>query len=204
MANVSFNPALMTQPQNSFQLETQGFIQGLTQDDPVSRMHLLTGIVLAAVTQPVWGGMGVTLATPELATDNRQGLGIGLATADAINGFTVFDQGINFIQTPGNTVPTVQAGMNAPVYAFGSKARVAVPLASGVLSSLAGVSIGTTPLYWDTANFNLTLTSSTTTIALPADVNILAVSENSRTISYNSTTGAVTWLGNQAAALLVL
>ncbi len=204
MANISFNPALMTQPQNSFQLETQGWIQGLTQDDPVSRMHLLTGIVAATVTQPVWGGMGVSLDTPQLSTDNRQGLSIGLASTTQINGFTVFDQGINFIQTPGNTVPTVTAGMNAPAYAFGSKARVPVPLATGVITSLEGVSIGTTPLYWDTANFNLTLTSSASTIALPNTVSILAVSANSRTISYNSSTSAVTWLGNQNAALLVL
>jgi hypothetical protein len=166
MANISFNPALMTQPQNSFQLETQGFIQGLTQDDPVSRMHLLAGIVAAAVSQPMWGGMGVSLDTPELSTDNRQGLSVGLAST--------------------------------------TKARVPVPLASGVITSLEGVSIATAPLYWDTVALNLTLTSSGNTVALPSDVKILAVSANSRVISYNSTTGAVTWLGNQAAALLVL
>lgn len=201
---ISFNPALMTAPQNSFLLETQRFIQGLTQDDPVSRMHLLAAKVASTVTQPVWGGMGVTLSTGSLSSNNGMLNVAAPATTTSIQGFTVFDQGINFIQVPGNAVPTVQAGQDVPVYAFGSKARIPLPLASGVLTSLEDASIFTSPLYWDTVAFNLTLTSNANTIALPAGVGVLAVNDNSRTISYNSGTQAVTWLEAQAAALLVL
>lgn len=201
---VSFNPSLMTQPQNSVLLDSQRWIQGLTQDDPVSRMHLTAAQIASGVTQPVWGGMGVTLSTGSLSSNNAQLLSAGLATTTSIQGFTVFDQGINFIQVPGNNAPTLSAGMDAPVYAFGSKARLALPLASGVLASLEDANIFTSPIYWDTVAFNLTLTSNANTVALPAGVGVLAVNDNSRTISYNATTQAVTWLEGQAAALLVL
>jgi hypothetical protein len=201
---IAFNPALMTSPQNSFLLETQRFMQGMTQDDPISRMHLLSAQVSSAVTQPVWGGMGITLKTGSLSGNNPQLMTAGLATASSIQGFTVFDQGINFIQVPGSSAPIVSAGADVPVYAFGSKARVPLPLASGVLTSLEDVSIFTTPLYWDTVAFNVTLTSSSDTVALPAGVGVLAINDNSRTIAYNSTTQAVTWLEGQAAGLFVL
>lgn len=201
---IAFNPSLMTAPQNSLLLETQRFIQGLTQDDPISRMHLMGAQVASSVTQPVWGGMGVTLLTGSLGNNNPMLMSAGLATTTSIQGFTVYDQGINYIQVPGSSAPTVVGGQDVPVYAFGSKARVPLPLASGVLDSLEEVSIFTSPLYWDTANFNLTLTSSSSTIELPSQVGVLAVSDTSRTISYDSTTQAVTWLEGQAAALLVL
>ncbi len=203
MANVSFNPSLMTAAQNAFLLDTQGWTQGLTQDDPVSRMHLLAGVIASTVTQPVWGGLGVLVDTAQAATDNRQGPSVAPASTTQINGFTVFDQGINYIQVPGNTVPTVGAGQSVPFYLFGSKARVPVPLDSGVLSTLEGVST-TTPLYWDTVNFALTTTSGANTIALPG-VQILAVNAaNSKIVSYNATTGVVSWLAGQPAALIIL
>ena len=201
---IAFNPALMTAPQNSFLLQTQRFIQGLTQDDPISRMHLLSAQVSNAVAQPIWGGLGITLATGELSSNNAQIPVAGLATTTSIEGFTVYDQGINFIQVPGSSAPTVVGSQNVPVYAFGSKARIPLPLASGVLTSLEGGSIFTNPLYWDTVAFNITLTSNANTVALPAGVGVLAVNDNSRTISYDSTTQAVSWLEAQAAALLVL
>ncbi len=201
---IAFNPALMTAPQNSFLLETQRFMQGLTQDDPVSRMHLLAAQVSTAVTQPVWGGLGVTLSTGSLSANNPMLMTAGLATTTSIEGFTVYDQGINYIQVPGSSAPTVVGGQDVPVYAFGSKARVPLPLASGVLTNLEDVSIFTSPLYWDTVAFNVTLTSNANTVALPAGVGCLAVNDNSRTISYNSTTQAVTWLEGQAAGLFVL
>ncbi|MHB8391451.1 MAG: hypothetical protein ACYDBH_18035 [Acidobacteriaceae bacterium] len=201
---IAFNPALMTAPQNSFLLETQRFIQGLTQDDPISRMHLMAAQVVSTVAQPVWGGMGVTLLTGSLGNNNPMLTSAGLATTTSIQGFTVYDQGINYIQVPGSSAPTVVGGQDVPVYAFGSKARVPLPLASGVLTSLEDVSIFTSPLYWDTVAFNVTLTSSANTVALPAGVGVLAVNDTSRTISYDSTTQAVTWLEGQAAGLFVL
>ncbi len=200
MSNVSFNPALMTQPQNSFILQTNDrWIQGLTKDDWASRAWLRSGII--GGTLSLWGGMGVAVNTPSSTGNNRTGDQTTPATTTQLNGFTVYDQGINAIQTPGSQVPTWPVGFNVPYYLFGSNARVPVPLASGVLASLEGVDISGT-FYWDTANYNLTLTSSSSTIELPASVRVLEVSENCRMIL--NTSGVLSWSDPSDAALIVI
>ncbi|OYV52336.1 MAG: hypothetical protein B7X10_00115 [Burkholderiales bacterium 21-58-4] len=203
MANISFNPALTTQPQSSFQLETQGYIQGISQDDPTSRMWLSAGQVASGVTQPVWGGMGVTVSVGGLNSNGQNLTQLGLATTTEIQGFTVFDQAINMQIIPGNSVPTVVAGQSAAYYLFGSNARVPVPVASGSLTALETAYTNAT-LYWDTSAMNLTTTSSGTTVALPSSVQVLAVDSNSKAVSYNSGTGAVTWTYGQNVALIKL
>ena len=205
MANISFNPALMTSPQNTFILETQGFMQGLTQQDWASRAWLESGIVASTVTQPIWGGLGVLIDTANAAVnDNRQGPTISPASTTQINGFTVFDQAINMVQVPGNNVAVATAGQSVAFYNFGSNARIPVPIASGTLSSFEGVS-RSTPLYWDTVNFCLTVTSGADTVALPSATKIASINAaNSKTVSYNSSTGAVTWLSGQACALIII
>ncbi len=204
MANISFDPSVMTGAQNAFLQNTQGWIQGLTQDDYTSRAWLKAGVVLSSVTQPVWGGMGIIIDTPaNLTTAAVQGNGVSLASTSSINGFTVFDQAINMIQTPGNTVPVSVAGQSVAFYTFGTNARIPLPLASGVISSLEGADIVQT-IYWDTTNFNLTLTSSASTVALPSSVKVLNINANSKAVSYNSGTGAVTWLEGQDMALISL
>lgn len=203
MANISFNPSLTTQPQNSFQLQTQGFIQGLTQDDPISRMRLLAGQVGSGVTQPVWGGMGVAVNVGGLPTGATPAQAITLATTSHIQGFTVFDQAINMSIVPGNSVPVSVAGQSVAFYLFGSMARVPLPLAAGVVTTLESA-LTTVALYWDTVAFNITATSSGNTVALPSTVQILAVDANSKTVSYNSGTGAVSWSYGQDVALIQL
>ena len=200
MSTVSFNPALMTQPQNSFILQTNNrWIQGLTKDDWVSRGWLRSGIITGTLS--LWGAMGVAVNTPSSSGNNRTGDQVAPATTTQLNGFTVYDQGINAIQTPGSQVPTWPVGFNVPYYIFGSNARIPVPLASGVLASLEGVDISGT-FYWDTANYNLTLTSSSTTIALPSSVRVLEVSDNCRMVL--NTSGTLSWSDPSDAALIVI
>ena len=200
MSTVSFNPALMTQPQNSFILQTNNrWIQGLTKDDWASRAWLRSGILTGTVS--LWGGVGVAVNTPSATGNNRTGDQIAPATTTQLNGFLVYDQGINAIQTPGSQVPTFPVGFNVPYYLFGSNARVPVPLASGVLASLEGADISGT-FYWDTANYNLTLTSSASTIALPSSVRVLQVSDNCRMVL--NTSGVLSWSDPSDAALIVI
>lgn len=203
MANISFNPSLMTGAQNTFLLESQGFVQGLTQDDPTSRLWLSSGIVASGVTQAVWGGMGVTVTLGGVSTAGYPNNAIGLATTSEIQGFTVFDQAISMIQTPGNTVPVAVAGQSVAFYQFGSNARVPLPVASGAFSGLESAYTNAT-LYWDTSAFNITTTSNSYTIQLPAGVQVLAVDSNSKAVSYNSGTGAVTWVDGSDMALIQL
>lgn len=201
MANIQFNPALMTNAQNTFLLQTQGYIQGLTQDDPVSRMLLRAGLVGAGVTQPVWGGLAIAANVGGLNPSGQSVPTIIPATTTQLNGFTVFDQAINVTQTPGNTVPVAVAGQNMPFYFFGSNASIPLPVASGVFAALETASTSI-PLYWDTVALNITTTVNANTIALPANVDVLDVNATSKMVSYNSSTGAVTWVSGQDAILI--
>ncbi len=201
MANISFNPALTTQPQNSFDLQTQGYIQGLTQDDPTSRMWLSAGEVASTVTQPMWGGMGVTVSVGGLNSSGQSLASLALATNSQIQGFTVFDQAINMQIVPGNSVPTAVAGQSMAYYSFGSNARIPVPVASGAFAGLETAYTNTT-LYWDTSAFNLTTTSGSSTVQLPSTVQVLAVDNNSKAVVYTSGTGAVNWDYGQQVALI--
>ncbi len=201
MANITFNPALMTNTQNSFQLQTQGWVQGLTADDPVARMYLMAGTVGSSVTQPIWGGFGIAANVGGLAASGMANPTIVPATTSQINGFTVFDQAINMVQTPGNTVPVSVAGQSVAFYSFGSNARIPLPVASSVFSALETDPIGVT-LYWDTSALNITTTSNANTIALPSSVQVLAVDANSKSVSYNSGTGVVSWAFGQEMALI--
>ncbi|MDE2104862.1 MAG: hypothetical protein KGL39_46930 [Patescibacteria group bacterium] len=203
MANISFNPALTSQPQNSFQLQTQGFIQGLTADDPVSRMFLMAGQVGSGVSQPVWGGLGIAANVGGLPKSGMASPTITMATTSEIQGFTVFDQAINMSIIPGNAVPVASAGQSVAFYLFGSNARVPLPVASGVFTALETAAVNVT-LYWDTVAFNITTTSGANTVALPSSVQVLAVDSNSKAVSYNSGTGAVIWTYGQDMALIKL
>ena len=203
MANISFNPALTTQPQNSFQLNTQGYIQGLTQDDPVSRMFLSAGQVASGVAQPMWGGMGVSVQVGGLNSNGQSLASLALATSTQIQGFTVFDQAINMQIIPGNSVPVSVAGQSMAYYSFGTNARIPVPVAAGAFAGLETAYTNAT-LYWDTTAFNLTTTSGASTVPLPSTVKVLAVDSNSKAVSYTSGTGAVNWTYGQDVALIQL
>jgi hypothetical protein len=124
--SVQFNPVVTTSPQNTFLVDTQGYMAGLCLDDPISRMWLRSGPVSSSNTQPLWGGLPVELEVPALNT-SHVGLNVLLATTNAtITGFTVFDQAYNGVTAPGSTAPQFGAGMSIAFYDLGSRARLAV------------------------------------------------------------------------------
>ena len=201
MPNVSFNPALTTNPQNTFVLQTNGVVQGVSLDDPISFEHFGSGVIAASVSQPIWGGLAVTATTPTLGNFNGNNPVLTLpASGGTIAGFTTFDRTPNMIQIPGNTAPSVQAGANIGYYRLGVKARLPLPI-SGSLSAFEGISTGTV-LYWDTAVNAVTLTSSLTTIALTG-VTIWAPAQNSKMVSYNASTGAVSYVAGNAIIVIL-
>lgn len=201
MANVSFNPALTTNPQNTFLLQTNGVVQGVSLDDPVSFEHFGSGVIASSVAQPVWGGLAVTAVTPTLGNFNGNNPVLTLpVSGGTIEGFTTFDRTPNMIQIPGNTAPSVQAGANIGYYRLGVKARLPLPI-SGTLSAFEGISTSTA-LYWDTAVNAVTLTASASTIALTG-VTIWAPAQNCKMVTYNSGTGVVNYTTGNALIVIL-
>ena len=188
--NISFNPSLTLNGTNTFQKETQGWIQGAVWDDPVARMWLLSGTIDSAVTQPIWGGMAITESVPAATTNNRSGSVLSIASDNStVTGFTVFTQVNNAIIVPGNTVPVVVAGQSMAFFRFGSNIRIPVKVNATLAPTLNGGAVNQ-QVSWDFTNQELIAYSSGVG-ALACKV--LAVNDNSKYVVYDSGTGSVTW-----------
>jgi hypothetical protein len=194
---ITFNPALTTSPQNSFLLQTGGFVQGAFVDDPSSRMYLAGG-VLGAVTQPIWPGMAISESVPQVNA-NAGGGSVLLATAEAnLTGFNVGNQNYNAIITPGNTVQQLSPGQTVMFFRLGSGARIQVQCSSALVTAAEGGLINQ-QLAWDFTNQQLIPYVSGT--ALP--VKLLELNSNSKVVSYNSGTGVVSWVAGSAAIIQI-
>lgn len=195
--NISFNPNLTQSPQNSFLIESQGYVQGVYLDDPTTKNWLESGVISSANVQPLWGGLPIDLNVPSINV-SRLGLSIVLATAIAgISGFTVFNQAYNGIITPGSNVPQYSSGMNIAFFKLGTNARIAVPISAALAIAVEGGSINQSVTWNFSTNQLDTYVSGT-----PLPVKILYVNSNSKIINYDSTTGTVTWTDGAAAALI--
>lgn len=191
-AVINFDPMKTLTGANSFQLESQGYIQGAMMDDPVARMWLLPGLVDAAVTQPIWGGIAITESVPAIDAHTMGTVASPITvpgSGGTVTGFTVFNRAHNMLITPGNPVPQSTPGMSVAYFRLGSNMRIPVQCSAAVGAALAGGSTLQT-VYWDYANYVLTNAAGTT---LALNVKVLKVNSNSKIVNYNSGTGALTW-----------
>jgi len=198
MATVSFNPALTSAPQNTFLQATQGFVQGDFVDDPSSRMYLNSGVLAAAVTQPVWGGLPIQELVPATG-EGVLGSSLALATNDATTtGFSVFTQGYNMVIVPGNSVQTTSGGGTIPYFRLGCGARIRVKCSAALAAAVDGNAI-TQQVSWDFTNNELIPYDSINAF----NVKILSINASSKVVAYDSGTGAVTWVAGSAATILL-
>ena len=195
---ISINPSVTISPPSSFLADSQGYTQGLALADPVARQWLASGSVDSSVTQPVWGGMAISeLVAAPGASGSGNSIGLA-ATIGAITGFSVSNRGYNMIVSPGNNVQTASAGMSIPYYRYGSNARIAVKCSSALVTAVEANPTNT-QVEWDFTNQQLIPYASGT--ALP--VKVVALNSNSKTIAYNSGTGAVTWTTGSVAIIQI-
>ena len=205
-ASVNFNPIQTTNFPGTFFVETEGFIQGTMEDDPVARFALRSGVVASSATVPMWGGIAIaeTLAGGATGTvDQLNSILSPASSGNGITGFTVFNQASAMVITNSSNVPLSGSLMAVNFFRFNSGARVAVQTTSTVASALAGGTISPT-LYWDPVNYQVT-TTSTSNVALPASVKLTHVNVgNSKVVSYSSGTGYATWSEGGSTLVLVL
>jgi len=196
MGTISFNPMLTQSPQDTFLLESQGYIQGLMYDDPVAFQLMETGIIASGVSGSVYAGTGVQLSVNAI-DKNLLGPQISIAANNAgMDGFIVGNKLYNGTLVPGNSAPVVVAGQTATLVKFGSGARIAVACDPTLAAALDGNSINQ-QVSWDFANQKLVAYSAGAG-ALAAKV--LSVNSNSKIIS---TASGVTWTTGTAAIIQI-
>ena len=197
MSTISFNPSQTTSPQSTFAVQTGGYTQGTFQDDPTTRLWLLSGTVASATNVPVYGGIALTESVP--TTNSQTGASLGVAsTTSGINAWAVFNQGYNGIITPGNSVPQYTANGTLNYFRTGSNARIAVKADASVSAFVAGSSTAT-GLFWDTVLQILTATSGANTVAFTGRI----ISLNSTSKIILNTAGVLTWTTGLAAMIQI-
>jgi hypothetical protein len=198
MSAITFNPSLTSSPQNSFLLQTQGFVQGAFVDDPSSRLYLAGGTLASSVTVPVFPGMAIQELIPS-SDGTGQGDNIALATSVAtLSGFNVANQNYNAIQTPGNDVQQLGAGNTVMYFRLGSGARIQVQCTAALVSALEGGQTNQ-QVAWDFTLQKLVPFVSGT--ALP--VKVLAFNSNSKVVNYVASPVSVTWTTGPAAIIQI-
>lgn len=211
-ALIAFNPYSTLSSDNSFFTQTQGMVQGVAWDDPTARMWLAEGMLASTETLPMWGGVPIGEQIT-LAGTGPQALGpniVRATSAATTTGFSVFNQMGHMVITPGATVPLAGSLNSVGYYRLGTNQRIVVQADPHLVSTLvsAGTDLingpaNTAPtLYWNTTSYWITDQSSGGW-ALPTSLRILMVNTNSKVVSYNSGTGAVTWTTGDAALLLI-
>ena len=198
MGSISFNPQVTTNISNGFVLSTEGYVQGVFLDDPSMRTQLEGGIVGSGVSQPLWGGLAVSLAVQGVGV-NAQGSSVVPATSAAtIHAWTLFNQAMAGIITPSSNVPLYAAGASVNFARAGSLLRVCVAVAStSILNALAGDS-ASVALYWDPTNLCITTTSGGNYGPLP--VQLEALSASSKIVTYSG--GNANWNSSGPAAII--
>jgi hypothetical protein len=199
MSTISFNPNVTTNIAGGFVLSTEGYVQGVFLDDPSMRTQLEGGQVGSGVSQPLWGGQAVELNVQGVGQNAQGSTVIPSTSAGTIHGWTLFNQAMAGIITPSSQVPLYAAGASINFARVGSLLRVCVAVESlSILNALASAAANV-PLYWDPTNLCIS-NSASSTYALPANTQLLALSATSKTVTYSG--GNATWNATGPAAII--
>lgn len=200
-AAITINPQLMTNALGSFFASSEGYVQGFALDDPALRNEICAGIVGPAVTNPMWGGVGITenLPTAGVEADSTTSI-LTLATSQAnLTGFTVFNQSAAMIQTAQNPVPLAPATGGINFIRLGSGLRIVVACSAAVAAAYAGNPVNTAA-YWDYTNQVLLSAPGGTAIA----VKVVGVVTTGNAQVVATSAGAATGAWNRAGYCAVI
>lgn len=160
MSVLTVNPMQTTNAKGTFNIKSEGFIQGVAIDDPAARYALAFGALSNSEIKPMWGGVAVNELLPGVNPSAR-GANIKRATTlSELVGISVFNQAHNGLVTPQSPVPLFLSNMSVSFYRFGSGARVPVKASDAVIA-LAGTGISVNqPLVWNFATDSLDVFST--------------------------------------------
>jgi hypothetical protein len=138
------NPYQTYSAAGTFGVQSSGYMQGMAQDDPVTRYALAQGNLSMSESVPMWGGVGITETIQPSTANQALGPVISRATATAnLTGFAVFDQNFAAVQVPGSSqVPLTNLGGSVMFFRIGSRARIALAIDASVAAGFQNGQIG--------------------------------------------------------------
>ncbi len=190
-STIAVAPYATSNVQDSFLLQTDGFVQGTFLDNPAFRYTLEGGIVSASQATPLWGGLPITLDVPAPGSGgSSSGLGstiLGATAETNIDGWLMLNQASAGVITASSNSPLYPSSTSANYVRSGSGLWIVLPVNPAAVNTIAGGGANQA-IYW---NFTSNYVDTTGTGAL--GVQIIALNTNSKTITYNSGTGAANW-----------
>lgn len=201
-ATVSFQPYATTTSTLSFQLQTDGFVQGFFQDSPVTRYALEGGVVSAAQATPIWGGLPLSLAVPAPGLlGSSSGLGAiatVAASAATIDAWCCLNQASAGIITTNSTSPLFPSSASLNFGRIGCGMLLALPVNPTAVNTIANAA-SNLPIFWNATLNAIDIVGAgafSTALTGPsgAPMQIYALNTNSKTIAYNPVTGFCTWV----------
>ena len=163
---------------NTFLLNTDGFIVGTLYGKFPDRYAIEGGVVASTQATPLYGGLPLTLAVTAPTIQGSSGLGerATLATAQTnIDGWSVFDQGAAGIISGFSNVPLYYANTSIN---FVRSGFLVLPVNPAAVNTIAG-GASNQNIFW---NFTQNYVDITGTGAL--GFQIIALSTNSKTVTY--------------------
>ena len=163
---------------NTFLLNTDGFIVGTLYGKFPDRYAIEGGVVASTQATPLYGGLPLTLAVTAPTIQGSSGLGerATLATAQTnIDGWSVFDQGAAGIISGFSNVPLYYANTSIN---FVRSGFLVLPVNPAAVNTIAG-GASNQNIFW---NFTNNYVDVTGTGAL--GLQIIALSTNSKTVTY--------------------
>ena len=209
-ASISINPYVQGNFAGTFFASSDGYTQGDLLDDPSTfDSYLARGLVSESATQPMWGGLAIT----ETMASGSPGVGVTTPAADlgsiltpaatlaALTGFTTLTRSTALLVSAQSRAPSAPAGGSINFVRLGTPARVVVGVSAAAYTAWLGGN--TAPaVYWDTVNLVVTNAAGSGIIGPIPNVNVLAVQQNSRVVSYTSPNA--NWTENGSVAVLML
>lgn len=188
---------------NSFNVESRGLTQGDAHDDPAIRLQLCSGMIDPAITDMLWGGVGVMECISTVGT-NVSGSTIKKASATVCNAFSVFNQAYHGITTASNPVPLFMGGGSLHYFRIGSGARIPLPISASV-SALAtgGEPVGSDGFVWDLTN-NVVDVYSEDSVNPKVNISLLMVSQQGNLTVKKETDGNVVWATDKPCGLFLI
>lgn len=204
--SIAFNPMATTNAGGLFNTQSQGYVQGDAAADPAVKFALASGLYDTSNTSPIWGGMPLSELVPALTTSSVPGTGVlggkillATSTVTDITGFCVVNQAQAGLTSPQSPAQVYEPGMSVNFYRIGSGARIPLRVNPAAVSTIEGGAVNV-QFYWNWANNWITVTN--TDYALPASFKLLNISPSgNKTVSYNGTTQAATYIYTETLAL---
>lgn len=199
MAIQGFNPLGTSVASGSFYTDTTGYTQGVMEADPAARYSLVAGVISRTDTNIYYGGLPIVENISQLKSNPQAS--IQLATAsDSVSGFTTFNQSNNLFTLGANQVPTTTGGGTINYLRLGCNARISLAC-DPELRKYIGTPLGAVKVAWDFTNNQLVEAGSDNALA----VKVIAFGlQNSKTVTIDQSTQAITWNTTGTCALVLL